>query len=74
MNGSLDVEDANKIKKNVANVSCNLVEGNSNFSFNLNISDKILLADNLTSVQSQMDEFIVAVRAKMAEMGYQLTI
>lgn len=74
LNGALEVSFNDGSTKTVVVINSNLVESNSSFNFNFSVMDKDSLTANLVELQTQMDEFMVALKAKMLERGYLLTI
>lgn len=74
LNGSLEVTNADDTKKTVVAINSNLVENSNNFNFSFTVIDNILVDANAADIQSQMDEFIAALRVKMVELGYKITL
>lgn len=74
LNGALEVTNADGTKKIVVAINTNLVENSNNCNFSFTVLDTILADANAVDIQTQMDEFIAALRVKMIELGYKITL
>lgn len=55
-------------------VRSKLEEGGSSLTFTLNVINETELINNVENIQTQLNEFMSAIRTKMAELNYKLTI
>lgn len=55
-------------------VRSKLEEGGSSLTFTLNVVNETELINNVENIQAQLNEFMSAIRTKMAELNYKLTI
>lgn len=55
-------------------VRSKLEEGGSSLTFTLNVINETELINNAENIQTQLYEFMNAIRTKMAELNYKLTI
>lgn len=55
-------------------VRSKLEEGGSSLTFTLNVINETELINNAENIQTQLNEFMSAIRTKMAELNYKLTI
>jgi len=74
LNAKLEITDADGIVKPVLSANCNLAKDGGSFSFNFLTIDLVTLESNVTSAQTEMNNFIATVNSKLVELGYKVTI
>ena len=74
LNATLESTDSEGNKKQIVSINSNLTQNSKNFNFSYTIMDEEEVEANLEDIQTQMDEFMVALKAKMVNMGYKVTI
>jgi len=74
LNSILSITNTDKTIKPIITINSNLSQGGNNLNLNFNIIDELSIAGNEAAAQTEMDSFMTALRAKMVELGYQVTI
>ena len=70
----LQITDVNGDVKSVISINSNLAKGGNSLNFNFSVIDETVMADNLEAVQTEMDNFKIALNEKMIEFGYKIKI
>jgi hypothetical protein len=64
------VKDTNNSDIQVAYMNATLDTNNQNFSINMSINNKALVASNAAAVKQQYNDFMTAVTTRATELGY----
>lgn len=74
LNATLIGKDSNGMDLPIVTVRGKLEEGGSTLTLAIAVMNKKELDDNLEGIQTQLNEFLNAMRNRMTELNYKLTI
>lgn len=74
LNSSATVTNDKGYEIQVVSLNSSLDSGCTNFNLNITIMDKASTDANKAIVQEQINSFLEAIRNKMVELGYSITI
>lgn len=73
INGAIMEKDASGVERGIVGINVGFTN-QTTFTFGFNILDINAVTNNKESVQTQLNDFIASIRAKMIELGYDITI